>query len=188
MKRGSLLVWMSFVAAAIALSGCSAGKQNGTISVHTYARSDAKGPWANSVIIVNGSGLVPNKRFDIAFRGLPSAAAQPTSWRAKGLLGPVSDANGNFAWSVPMVASASSISSYTHAVAALPPLDYYADPNGDVTVTLTESRGPWAEKEPPFKRFSPPTVAQTTIKTGDLIAAPFNGTAAPADTVKAAAK
>ena len=84
--------------------------------------------------------------------------------------------------------ASSSISSYSHAIAALPPLDYYADPNGEVTVILSESRGPWANLEPVLQRFSPPSTTQATIKTGDLIAAPFNGTLASADTAKAPAK
>jgi hypothetical protein len=188
MKRGSLFVWMSFVAVAFVLSGCSTCKQTGTISVHTLARSDAKGPWANSVIIVNGQGFAPNKRFSLSFRGLPSAAEQSTSWSARGLVGPVTDANGSFSFSVPVVSAASSISSYDHAIAALPPLDYYADPNGEVTVSVTESRGPWAEKEPVMHRFGRACTAQATIKTGDLIAASFNGVPAPADTAKAAAQ
>jgi hypothetical protein len=100
----------------------------------------------------------------------------------------VTDADGSFSWSVPIVSASSSIASYDHAIAALPALDYYADPNGEVTVTVSESRGPWAEKEPVLQRFSGACTAQASIKTGDLIAASFNGAPAPADTAKAAAK
>lgn len=179
MNRRSPFVLMSFAVVALMLSGCSACKQTGTITVHTFARTDAKGPWANSILVINGQGFAPNERFDIGFHGLPSATAQSTSWTAKKRLAAVTDANGSFSWSLPLVAQNSSISSYSHAMASLPPLDYYADPNQEVTITATESG---------WLRLTAACTSQATIKASELLGASLNGAPALADTAKAAAK
>lgn len=171
MNRRSPLVMMLLVALAVALSGCGGTKQMGSLSVSTHARTDAKGPWSDAVVVVNGYGFPPHKRIDLKFNNLPvDAATSHHSWRTNELLAPRTDANGSFSFSVSVKSSTTPVASWSRYIGSFPPLDYYADPTTDVTVTAREHMGSG--------------MATATIKAGDLIAAPYSG--APADTTKAA--
>jgi hypothetical protein len=172
MYRSRFLV-LSFVALAMVLSGCSKSKQMGSLSVYTRARSDAKGPWANTVLVVNGYGFAPHKRIDLTFKGLPVEAPRSNSWHTDQPIAAMTDANGSFSWSITVKSASTAVASWSRYIAALPPLDYYADPNTEVTVIAKEHWRPY--------------YAQATIKAGELIAAPYNGGVAAADTSKAPA-
>ena len=170
MNRRSPLVLMLFVALAVTLSGCGASKQTGTLSVSTHARTDAKGPWSDAVVVVNGYGFSPHKKVRIKFTGLPvDAASSHSSWNTGYSLAPMTDANGSFTFSLPVKSQSTPVASWSRNLPSFPALDYYADPNAEVTVTAKEQMGSG--------------FATTTMKAGDLIAAPYGG--APADTTKA---
>ena len=170
MKGRSCVLVLSFVAVSLTLSGCRECQQTGALSIYTRARSDAKGPWSDAVVVVNGSGFAPHKRIDLKFKGLPvDAAASHSSWRTNELLAPHTDANGSFTFSISVKSSNTPLASWSRYIGSFPSLDYYADPNSDVTVIAKEHFGP--------------CVATATMKAGALIAAPYAG--APADTTKA---
>src|SRR5436190_13493751 len=139
----SRVVVLSFVALAIVLSGCSKSKQAGSLSVYTRARSDAKGPWSNTILVVNGSGFSPHKRIDLSIKGLPVEASHSNSRHTDQPLAPVTDANGSFSWSITVKSASTAVASWSRYIAALPPLDYYADPNTEVTVTAKEHWRPY---------------------------------------------
>lgn len=170
MNCRSPLVMISSFALAVVLSGCSSTcKQTGTLSVYTRARSDAKGPWQDAVVVVNGTGFSPHKRIDLKFKNLPvDAAAMHNSWRTNSCWAPVTNADGSFSFSIDVKSSTTPVATWSRYIVALPALDYYADPNGDVTVIAKEHLSS--------------CVAEAHMKSGDLIAAPYAG--APADTAK----
>ena len=170
MNCRSPLVMMLFVALATTSSGCMKSKPMGSLSISTHARNNAKGPWQDAVVVVNGAGFTPHKRIDLKFKNLPvDAATSHHSWSTNDMLAPRTDANGAFSFSVTVKSSTTPVASWSRYVGSFPPLDYYADPSGEVTVIAHEHMGPG--------------VATATMKAGDLIAAPYAG--APADTTKA---
>jgi hypothetical protein len=166
---------LSLIAVALTFSGCRECKQTGSsISVYTRARAADTGPWSAGVLVVNGQGFSPNKRIDISFKGLPvDKAARSSSWRTDQPIAAKTDANGSFSWSIAIKSSTVPGATWSRYIAALPALDFYADPNGDVVVTA--------------KEFLSPCAAQANLKTGQLLSPPFE-TAAAADTTKAKAQ
>ncbi len=177
MNRRLLVLSSLFITTVLTLSGCRECKQTGsTISVYTRARAADTGPWSAGVLVVNGSGFSPDKRIDISLTGLPvdKASSWSNSWTTQEPIAAKTDANGSFSWSVAIKSSTVPGASWSRYIAALPPLDYYADANGDVTVTAKEH---WS-----------PCFAQASLKAGQLLAPPFEGGNAPADSAMATAK
>jgi hypothetical protein len=172
MNRRSLVLVFSLVALVVTLAGCRECKQTGTLSVYTRARSDAKGPWSDVVLVVNGYGFSPHKRIDLKFKNLPvDAASMHNSWHTNSCWAPTTNADGSFSFSINAKSSTTPVATWSRYIVALPALDYYADPNAEFTVIAKEH---WS-----------PCMAQATLKAGELIAAPYTG--APADTAKAKA-
>jgi hypothetical protein len=169
MNRRSPQVMLSLAAVVLSLSACSQCKQTGSISMYTLARSDAKGPWSNGVLVVNGRGFSPHKRIDLKFANLPVDATQRHSWSTDQPLAPVTNADGSFTWSLAIKSSNMPTASWDRYVASLPPLDYSADANHEVTVTAKEH---WSS-----------CVAQTTIK-ADILLHPVFAGAAPDSSAK----
>jgi hypothetical protein len=161
---------VSVIALAIALPGCG-GKatHTGALSIYTRARSAAKGPWSDVVIVVNGYGFTPHKRIDLKFTNLPAdKAAMHNSWHTNSCWAPTTNADGSFSYSMTVKSQTTPIASWSRPIVAFPALDYYADPNSEFTVTAKEHRGS--------------NVVTANIKAGELIDAPYSG--APADTAK----
>jgi hypothetical protein len=172
MNRRSSALILSFTALAIALAGCGKATHTGALSIYTRARSAAKGPWSDVVIVVNGYGFTPHKRIDLKFTNLPAdKAAMHNSWHTNSCWAPTTNADGSFSYSMTVKSQTTPIASWSRSIVAFPPLDYYADPNSEVTVTAKEHWGS--------------NVVMANIKAGELIDAPYSG--APADTAKAAA-
>lgn len=175
MNRRSLVLSVLFITTVLTFAGCRECKQTGSgISVYTRARAGGVGPWTAGILVVNGYGFSPHKRIDISFKGLPvDKAMRSSSWHTDQPIAARTDANGSFSWSIAIKSSTVPGATWSRYIAALPALDYYADPNGDVTVTATE--------------FLSPCSAQASLKSSQLLAPPFD-TAAAADSTKSSAQ
>ena len=163
MNRRSQLMMVSFVLGSLALAGCSreCAQPGSTISVHTAARTPNKGPAADGVFVVNGAGFAPNKKIRITVAGLPYANASSSAWHSRLNTSPITDANGSFSFSTEIAATALPYASPSTHVATFPPLDYTADPAGDITVTA--------------KQYWSPCSATTTIKTAAVLQPVYEG-------------
>ncbi len=144
MNRRSQLMMVSFVLGSLALAGCSreCAQPGSTISVHTAART-------------------PNKKIRITVAGLPYANASSSAWHSRLNTSPITDANGSFSFSTEIAATTLPYASPSTHVATFPPLDYTADPAGDITVTA--------------KQYWSPCAATTTIKTAAVLQPVYEG-------------
>ena len=163
MNRRSQLMMVSFVLGSLALSGCSRECANpgSTISVYTRARTPNNGPAADGVFVVNGTGFAPNKKIRIGVAGLPYANKRSLAWHSRLNTSPITDANGSFSFSTEIAGSSGPYASPSTHVATFPPLDYTADPAGDITVTA--------------KQYWSPCSATTTIKTAAVLQPAYEG-------------
>ena len=176
MNRRSSTALLSLIAVAFTFSGCRECKQPGSaISVYARARAAVTGPWSAGILVVNGHGFSPNTRIDISLKGLPvdKASSWSNVWTTDQPIAAKTDANGSFSWSLAIKSSEAPGASWSRNIAALPPLDYYAAADGEVTVTAKEH---WS-----------PCAAQASLKTGQLLSPPFE-TAAAADSTKSSAQ